>query len=266
MQTNRHAADYSALLQKSWQIFRTHFKDLIVIVLITFVLFGIVVAVVTAVMATLFGTSLAVTGDYWNAGLTAAAIISGIVVAVVAVLAYSLPLFLVTRLTQKHLSRQPIDLVAETKAALPHLPAFVGTILLATLLLLPLFLLLVIPGIIFMIFWLFITQEMVLRQQYGMSALVESKRLVSGRWWQVFGYMLLTWVILMVMVGAVESVTESLLSSKLSELLSGFLTMLTTVFASIFGTVFFLQLEHSSADRHGSAKKRPHGDERAEGE
>ena len=59
-----------------------------------------------------------------------------------------------------------------------------------------LFMLLIIPGIIFMIYWLFSFYFLILEDCGIGESLDESKKIVKGRWWKVFGYSLLIFIIL----------------------------------------------------------------------
>jgi len=53
-----------------------------------------------------------------------------------------------------------------------------------------LFLLLIVPGIIFSVYWMFATYAVVLQDKSGEGALKYSKAIVQGRWWKVLGYSL----------------------------------------------------------------------------
>jgi uncharacterized membrane protein len=65
------------------------------------------------------------------------------------------------------------------------------TQLLTALAILGLTLLLVVPGIIFAVYWAFTQQIATLTDKSGRDAMKYSKELVKGRWWKVVGYSLL---------------------------------------------------------------------------
>lgn len=52
-------------------------------------------------------------------------------------------------------------------------------------------LLLIIPGIIFMVYWAFSYYALITDGKDIMTSMKHSKRVVTGRWWKVFGYMIL---------------------------------------------------------------------------
>jgi len=58
------------------------------------------------------------------------------------------------------------------------------------LFLIGLFLLLIVPGIIFMIYWIFAFFALLIERAQPMQALKQSKVLVKGRWWRVCFYIL----------------------------------------------------------------------------
>lgn len=66
-----------------------------------------------------------------------------------------------------------------------------GLMLLMIIILIPLFILLIIPGLIFVIYWLF-SLYVLMNENTGIwESMKRSKQIVKGRWWKVFGYFLL---------------------------------------------------------------------------
>ncbi len=75
---------------------------------------------------------------------------------------------------------------------------YVGLSLLLIVCLIPLYLLLIIPGIIFSIYWAF-AGFVLLRENIGpWESMKRSKRIVKGRWWKVFGNLFILGIILWV--------------------------------------------------------------------
>ena len=85
-----------------------------------------------------------------------------------------------------------------------YFPAL-GTQAIMSLMLLGLFILLIIPGIIFAVYWGFALLVVVFREQKYMDALRYSKSLVRGRWWNVFGVILLITVLAFITMAVVVS-------------------------------------------------------------
>ncbi len=127
-------------------------------------------------------------------------------------------------------------------AALRHglarwLPAL-GTELLGALIILGLTFLLIIPGIIWAIYYAFLLYGVALRNVSGRRALAYSKGLVQGQWWRVFGILLMTsllgQVILLVIVAlltliADNPVAEFIINSTI-DVVAGFFMVVTALF------------------------------------
>ncbi|MEK6918045.1 MAG: hypothetical protein AABW51_03790 [Nanoarchaeota archaeon] len=75
---------------------------------------------------------------------------------------------------------------------------FVGLTLLTILCITPLFILLIIPGIIFWVFWAFSPYLLLSGNDGAWDSMKKSKTLVKGRWWNIFGCMLLLFIIMVV--------------------------------------------------------------------
>ena len=54
---------------------------------------------------------------------------------------------------------------------------------------------LIIPGLVFAVFWAFALQAYFFRQKTGYDALIYSKSLVKGRWWHVFQIQISIWIL-----------------------------------------------------------------------
>ena len=72
---------------------------------------------------------------------------------------------------------------------------YVGLTFLVVICLIPLYILFIVPGIIFTVFWAF-SGYILLKENTGIrKSMKKSRALVKGRWWHVFGYGLLFMVI-----------------------------------------------------------------------
>jgi len=110
---------------------------------------------------------------------------------------------------------------------------YIGLSLLIYLCLVPLYLLLIIPGIIFSIYWIFAFYVLV-RENTGIwESMKRSKIIVKGKWWKVFGYSLLLGLII---------VAVSLVSNFIP-FVEMFVNMLVLVpFTILFFKNFYLDL------------------------
>jgi hypothetical protein len=95
--------------------------------------------------------------------------------------------------------KKKIGLGESLKGALNNFFSVLGLSIVLFFALLFLFILLIVPGIIFMVFWLF-SPFILIKEKAGIiDSLKRSKKLVKGRWWMVFGYYLL---FLLISIGA----------------------------------------------------------------
>jgi hypothetical protein len=73
---------------------------------------------------------------------------------------------------------------------------YIGFTIVVSLFLIGLFLLLIVPGIIFSIYWIFAVYVLYYEKKGILSSLKRSREIVKGNWWKVFGYLLLISLIL----------------------------------------------------------------------
>jgi len=126
-----------------------------------------------------------------------------------------------------------------------------------------LFILLIIPGIIFLIFWTFSAYILIGENKGILESLKESRRIVSGKWWRVFGYSLLFFIIIVgisivfsivgAIVGAVVLLFEGtnitgfhLLTSFISLLFDLGGRIITVPLAVLFFKNFYLDMKGSA--------------------
>ncbi len=93
------------------------------------------------------------------------------------------------RLIEASLMGQRITWKEALRHALTRWAASIGTGLLAGLIVFGMFLLLIVPGLIWSLYYSLFVYVVALRGLSGKSALDYSKNIVKGQWWRVFGYL-----------------------------------------------------------------------------
>lgn len=88
--------------------------------------------------------------------------------------------------TAKGLQQKPIDVRASLSIGMHKLIPFIWVSILSTLMVALGFVLLVIPGFIFLVWYRFAQNFTVIDDVRGSAAMSASRRLVTGRWWSVF--------------------------------------------------------------------------------
>jgi len=101
----------------------------------------------------------------------------------------------------------------------PYFWRVVGLSIIVGLLLLVLFILLIIPGIIFMTYWTFSFVFLIVENKKIRESLDASKQLVKGRWWRVFGYYFLL-MILFTIIAAIISIPNIMTAPDFTEMLT----------------------------------------------
>lgn len=201
------------LFNKSLKEYRTNFRSIFSFLLI----FKFLPALVWIIGLFLLGywntdalTSLLIPGSQFNGSPFFLAIFL-VGASLYSLISLALYLFVCTGLTKLSLEKKTFrykDLVAGAEGSYFK---YLGLFFINILFLIGLFLLLIVPGIIFWVYWIF-AYCILYDQKAGIrESLKKSRLLVKGRWWKVFGYFLLS----VLLVGFV-SWGISLISSPLS--------------------------------------------------
>jgi len=133
----------------------------------------------------------------------------------------------------------PNDWRSALRRARSGFMAYLGTASLMMLALIPLMMLLFLPGVYFAICWSLIGPIAMLEQLSGRAALSRSRALVKGHFWRVFGMVLVT-----ALVGAVSTFLASLLTHVpvLGALVSGALQAVLSTFTAALLVVLYIDL------------------------
>lgn len=115
--------------------------------------------------------------------------------------------------------------------------------LLLIVFLIPLFILLIIPGIIFGIYWTFSLYALVIDKTSISGALKKSHDVVRGRWWKVFGYVILLGLIVVIFSGITGAIFG--VFGIAGYFLQTAVVTLTSVFSAVFMNTFYLGLKGS---------------------
>ena len=134
------------------------------------------------------------------------------------------------------------------KKSLSKWSAAIGANLLAYIFLLGLALLLIIPGIIYYVYWSFVVYVVILQDKSGKSALDYSKTIVKGRWWKVAGYSLV-FSLLSLIVGIITGALYLLLPGNfLTNMVTGtFIDVVSSFFTVVF-IIFFINFDSTKKE------------------
>ncbi len=122
--------------------------------------------------------------------------------------------------------------------------ASVWTSILVGIILFLLFLLLIIPGIIWSVYYTFFLFVVALREGSGMEALGYSKKLVKGQWWRVFGICLVIGVLSLIPFGVLWGIFNFLPHNQIFSIIHGTLSNLSGTPFMAMMIVFFLNTDY----------------------
>lgn len=106
------------------------------------------------------------------------------------------------------------------------------------------FLLFIIPGIILIVYWSFIVHNTVVYQRTGYQMIRHSHQIVKGRWWKLFGYYMLLWVIVMIINLIITSPQFFIEAENLGlNLLFGLTANIVAAFSNVFFAVVFVNFD-----------------------
>lgn len=165
----------------------------------------------------------------------------------VGILLYFIQLMAIARMAEGASTGAHVSLGAALKTSFSRLPVGLLTGLLAALIIFGLTILLIVPGIIWSVFYTFIFIAVALRGKAGKSALAYSKALVSKNWWRVMlmlSVLLLAVAVVSVAVNFVSSLAlQAFPERQFFGFIPFFIQQLINAFSYVTYTVFFLKLE-----------------------
>lgn len=221
--------DPGDILRRTWDLYRSHLRHLVTIAAVVYVPMGVIAAL------------LAMTG--WP-GVVAANVLN------------TAALFLVqgavvTTVADVRDGRRDLGVVETLATAGRRLVPVAVAGVLATLGILLGLLLLIVPGLILLTWWLVISPVILLESSDVGASFGRSRALVHGHAWPVFGVVVLTLLVLLALGLAVGIVL-----SPLDEALRGFLVTaignsLAAPFAGVAWTLTYFRLRDLEAGREG---------------
>src|SRR5690349_13275983 len=217
----------SGVLGEAWQMYKAFARHLLTI--------AFVIYLITAVIAALLG----LVGGFIGALL-------GSVVGIVA--AFLLQATLVKAVQDVRDGRADMSLGETVRAATPYLGRVAGASILAGIAITIGLILLIVPGLFLITIWAVIVPVIVLEGSGAMASFGRSQQLVRGRGWHVFGTLVLTWVILLVVnivLGLIFVALPNWLSNGVSSVISG---TLVSPFIALVVTLVYYRLTATSAD------------------
>ena len=238
---------FKNLFQESWNIYLDNFKGLLIIGLILFLPLN---AILEITIPSSPGEEIEISEDMsWNEIIIGEYDFNSYTtwIGILAIIALSFVDIYVTiiciLLIQKTINKEKIDLNKIASASKKYIWPVLLTSLMATIFLIP-FYIIIIPGIIFSIYWIFISETIVVNDKRYIEALKYSRQLVKGRWWNVLGNTLLITLIFIAFLLFLYLPTEALMGTIFGiETITDTILDIVSIFVSIFFAVYFFKLK-----------------------
>lgn len=251
---------FGSLFSQTWNEYKSNFKTMFKFL---FLFFAIPLILITIVdFSWIFSNSAAYEiatnplAIEEGVKMSSAYIVTGVLLGLFYIFFYFFTTAGITGMSVQKSKYKIAEITRMAKASwLRYLGFFIVTVFFLGLL----YALLIIPGIIFTIYWMFAVYIFFYEKEGILVSLKKSKQLVKGHWWKVFGYIIL--IILIVMViqiilslpttiiqnlinsGSIINSTGYIVFTYLYQRVVGFISILMSAFSILFFKNFYFALK-----------------------
>ena len=224
------------VIGEAWGLFKAHWRHLVPIALVVYVAIAIVGLLLTLLLGwfgALLGAVVSLVGVFWVQGA------------------------LVTAVEDIRDGRADLSLGDTFRRVQPQLGAIVVAGLLAGLGIVAGLLLLIVPGLVLMTWWVLVIPVVVLERTAATAAFGRSRELVRGYGWNVFGVIVLTILLLLgfeIVLSIALSPLDDWLRAFVSNVVSG---SLTSPFIALVWTLLYFRLRQAKSESAEPATPTP---------
>ena len=210
-----------SVIRQAWELYKAHWQHLIPIALVVYVLislFTLLLVVLLGWFGAVLGFFIALAGVFWLQGA------------------------LVVAVDDVRDGRADLNISQTLNRVWPRINTLTVAGLLASLGIIIGLALLIVPGLILLTLWLLIVPAIMLEDRGIMASFGRSRELVSGQSWSVFGVIVLTVLILLVVnigVSILEGAVDSRWFSVLADIAS---QTATAPFLALAWTITYFEL------------------------
>jgi hypothetical protein len=229
------------ILGHSWEIFCQQWKPLLAIFLTFILVYNVCISLITIWFNPQWQ---AIAQPPFNFSAMLHVFLNMMLYAMLAGLIFVLGVIAINKITALAAANQEIRLKDIYSFSFRKFFPYLGTSIITMIFLIVLFILLIVPGIIFAVFWSFALFTVVLKDKFGIHALKESKAVVQGRWWEIVGMMIVFVLIIAVVqlpINLVFAFTPT--SSFLFVFLHNLLSSIVNVFFYVLLTIWFINYD-----------------------
>jgi len=181
-----------ALFKESWNFYRSRFATLTGIIAVP-----TIIAIVGAILL-----------SYGKSSLASGPVLAGMIIIGVAGIIY-----VVSYLALVYAIVKSVGIKESYNLAVHNIFRYLWIFVLTLLITLGGFIMGVVPGITFSIWFMFSIYVLATENQYGLSALLKSKEYIRGYWWQVLGRSLVVWLAIYGVIIAFQLLTSLIIKS-----------------------------------------------------
>jgi hypothetical protein len=220
-----------AMLQQAWDMFKTHWKTLLGITLVGWLLMAIIALI-------FFGSEILLSRNLQSPEVISP---SGITFFIGLVLVFMIAIIQQAALVYKVGVDNNAGIMQSIRGGLQRAAAFFIAGLLGGIAIILGFILLIIPGIIVLVWFALAGYVVVIEGASGIQGLQRSKELVKGYWWATFGRILF-WIIIAILVSIVTGLISSV-SEPLGSIVNSLISLLITPLAVIYMYLLYRSLK-----------------------
>jgi hypothetical protein len=242
------------ILSTAFEVYRANAAKLIVIVAIVVVPLALLASLFANVVFDVETTTVEIGGQQVTTIDSQGVFTSLIAAAIGAVIAFVMGFVLqaaVTRAAAQAVIGDPVDAEASYRYGFKRLGSVILVSLLVGLILLGGFILLIIPGLIFMVFLAVTIPALVVENKRGTDALGRSWNLVKGAFWHVLGTILVAGIIVSLISGIISAIGGD--NFLVSWIFTSIAQIITVPFSALVSVILYLDLrarqESLTADR-----------------
>ncbi len=209
---------FASLLRKSILDYKVNFKAIFGLVFWFVILPSILISILTLVTENPFFSIANQNGSELNVGVIVMAVLLGILGIALLFLQF-IPMVGITSIS---VNKKTFIFKEALKSAKENYWLYLGFCIVMFIYLFGLFILLIIPGLIFMIYWSLGTYALFDKKHTRINeALKKSRQLVRGNWWRIFWYLVLIYAIISIVWLATSTLLPDLQREYLTSKITG---------------------------------------------
>lgn len=241
---SKKLSSFGKLLLNSWQEYKSNFKTYLWLVTLLVFIPSLIITLLTALYFPSFFQIQETPEQVFQLFSSSAFIVFFSLVFIINLL---LTFFLISSLGYISVYNTKSSLKESFSGGKKFFLKVLGLNLILIISMLFLFSAFIIPGIIFLVFWIFSLYFLFedKKEKKILKSMGKSLRLVRGKWWRTFGFIVLFSLILLLInlaIGSIKQILGMLIFSSFAsgEQISFFIRVLLSAFSSVFDSIFVL--------------------------